>query len=126
MNLYEYSEMLLGKWMGKILSLLIIFFFLIIASTVLVDLGNFMATYIMPNTPIQAHYIIFTIIVIMGTRLGFEVIARSADILFPWALFLLSILIFTVLPEVHFENIQPAFKGGLKPILILEWHTYST
>ena len=86
MTLYEYNEKVFGKWAGKL-----IFFFLHSLRLLVLQLfyimwGTFMTTQVMPETPIESILILFAGILVMGLRLGLEVIARTAEILFPWFL----------------------------------------
>ncbi|WCN38282.1 GerAB/ArcD/ProY family transporter [Aneurinibacillus uraniidurans] len=117
MTLVEYSETILGKWLGKVISFLFICFFFIIASLILRNLGDFLTTQIMPETPIQFAEILFVVIVIMGVRLGLETLAGAAEIFFPWFILLLLILILFLIPEVDIKKIQPVFEEGIKPII---------
>jgi spore germination protein KB len=116
-TLVEYSEEILGKWIGKAISLLFFGFSFTLAALVLRNIGDFMTTKIMPETPIESLHIIFLLIVIIGTRLGLEVLARSAEILFPWFIILFLLLVFLLFPEIKFKNIQPILEEGIKPIL---------
>jgi spore germination protein KB len=117
-NLFEYSELILGKWMGKIVSLLFFFFFFLLAAQILRNIGDFITVQIMPDTPIQSIEIIFLSIVIMGTRLGLEPLARTGEILFPWVIMFFIIILVSLPPEFEMKNIKPIFEGGIRPILI--------
>lgn len=117
MTFSEYTEEILGKWLGKFVSFLFWTYPFLLASTVLWDMGSFMTTEIMPETPIQAIYIIFTVIVIMGAKLGLEVLGRASEILFPWGIGLFFLVILMVSPQIQFENIQPVLEEGIKPVL---------
>lgn len=119
MTLMELNEKLLGKWLGKTVSLLLITtLFLSGPVSVLYTSGNFMITQIMPETPIQSINILFAIIVVMGVRLGLETLARSAEILFPWfALLFIGFVIF-LSPQMQLENLQPMLETRINPILM--------
>ncbi|WFD09645.1 GerAB/ArcD/ProY family transporter [Tepidibacter hydrothermalis] len=117
MTLVEYCEKVLGKWIGKLISLLFILFLFINCSTLVYVLGNFVTTQIMPETPIQFNNILFVIVVIIGTRLGLESFARASEILYPWVLGLFIILIVLLCKDINFENLQPVFEYGGKPII---------
>ncbi|MFY0781745.1 endospore germination permease [Peribacillus simplex] len=120
MTLVEINETLLGKWLGKTISLTFVFFALYAAAELLFYVGNFLTTQIMPDTPVEAIQILFACILIMGIRLGLETLARTGEILFPFIVFLFVILVVSVfLPPVQFkfENIQPVFETGLKPMI---------
>ncbi len=116
-TLVEYSEGILGKWIGKAISLLFFSFTFTLTALVLRNIGDFMTIKILPETPIESLHIIFLFIVIMGTRLGLEVLARSAEILFPWFILLFLLLVFFLFPQIKFENIQPILEEGIKPVL---------
>ncbi|MFC5447720.1 GerAB/ArcD/ProY family transporter [Paenibacillus aestuarii] len=117
LTLVEYNEALFGKWLGKVISLLFIFFAFIGAATVLFYTGNFVNTQVMPETPIQAVNIIFATVVVMGVRLGIETLARTAEIFFPWIILLFVILVVCLLPQAHLDKIQPVLAAGSKPVI---------
>lgn len=119
-TLVELNETLLGKWFGKTVFFLFIFFTLTSCSQVLFYLGNFLLSEIMPATPMIWTHIIFMIVIIMGVRLGIEPLARCAEILFPCFIILFMILTLFTLPQIKVKNIQPVLEAGMKPIL---WST---
>lgn len=116
MSLMEYNEKILGKWLGKFVSLLYIFYFFIISAQVLREIGYFITAQIMPETPITAIHIIFACVVVYAVRLGLEVIARTAEIFVPWVLLLLLILIVFLMPEAELEKLQPILEEGMTPV----------
>ncbi|MCZ8514016.1 endospore germination permease [Paenibacillus filicis] len=116
MTLVQYHERLLGKWAGKALSLLYIFFSFIGAATLLFYMGNFITTQVMPDTPIQFVNMLFALIVVMGLRLGIETLARAAEIFFPWFILLFLVMVILIVPQIHVQNIQPVFETGIKPL----------
>lgn len=116
-TLIEMIEKLLGKWIGSIVSISLVYFTFITSGELLYYVGEFMVTQIMPETPLAAISILFVCIVIMGTRLGLETFARSAEIFFSVFVFLFIILVAFVSPQIKFQNIQPVFEAGIGPIL---------
>ncbi|HEY0827215.1 MAG TPA: endospore germination permease, partial [Bacilli bacterium] len=81
------------------------------------EISDFMATQIMPETPIQATMILFLGIVVIGVRLGLETIARTAEIFLPWIIMLFFIMVLFLLPDIQIEKIQPVLEEGIKPVL---------
>ncbi|WP_167577793.1 endospore germination permease [Ammoniphilus sp. YIM 78166] len=116
-TLVEYSQKVLGKWFGGLVSLWFILFSLLMASALVYYVGNFMVTQIMQETPIQFINASFVLIVLMGIRLGLETIGRAAEILVPWFLLMYLITVLSVLPEVDLHLFQPVFENGMKPIV---------
>lgn len=117
MTLIDYSQIVFGKWIGKLISLLFLTVPFTLAAMILRNIGDFLTTQIFSETPIEVIHIIFMCLVVMGTLLGIETIARSAEILFPWFLLLFIFFIMFISPEIQFKNIQPTFENGIKPIL---------
>ncbi|WP_313894091.1 endospore germination permease [Psychrobacillus sp.] len=113
----QVNEKILGKWVGKAVSLLFVFMSFIYTSGLLFYSGTFLTTHVMPNTPMAALNILMAIIIVMGVRLGLETIARSAEILIFFFFFLYLFLVLFILPEAKFENVQPVFEAGTKTIV---------
>ncbi|AZN41303.1 GerAB/ArcD/ProY family transporter [Paenibacillus albus] len=116
-SLIQFSENILGKWLGKGVGLLFLVYFFILSALVLRNVGDFITTIIMPETPIQVVHALFVLAVVMGVSLGIEVIARSAEIFLPWVAILISVLIVFLIPQIEFDRIQPEFESGVKGII---------
>lgn len=117
LTLIDYSYKILGKWLGSVVSLLYVSFFLINCSTIVWFVGDFVTTQIMPETPIQFTNILIVAIVVIGTRLGLETFSRAGEILYPWVIGLFLILVFFAAKDIKPQNLQPSFEYGFKPIL---------
>jgi spore germination protein KB len=116
-SLMAYSELILGKWLGKCISILFYLFFLIIASLVLRNVGDFITTIIMPETPIQVIHFVFLLIIMLGAGLGLEVIARAGEIFLPWVLLCIGVLIGFLIPQIKVERLPPVFEASTKAII---------
>ncbi|WP_019119498.1 GerAB/ArcD/ProY family transporter [Brevibacillus massiliensis] len=112
-----YSEEILGKWTGMVVSLLFLGYCFINSAAYLREIGDFITIHILPQTPLEAIHITFLLIVLMGVRLGLEPIARTAEIFFPWVIILTLFLVIALLPQAQIHNVQPILEGGVKPIL---------
>ncbi|WP_411502561.1 GerAB/ArcD/ProY family transporter [Brevibacillus centrosporus] len=118
LTLMAYTELLLGKWLGKgVMLLFILAFPYLIASLTLNNIGDFLTTQMMPETPIEAIYVVVMIVVVAGARLGLETMARSSEIFFPWVLLLFGILVLFVVPNAKLENILPVLENGVGPVI---------
>ena len=116
-TLPEYSEIILGKWLGKIVSILYFAFFFLLSALVLRNIGDFLSTYQLPHTPIAITHIVFLLVVIMSIRLGLETFSRTAEFFFPWVIALILVLLFAIAPQIEFKNLQPIMGEGIKPII---------
>ncbi|MGF6947792.1 spore germination protein KB [Neobacillus sp. B4I6] len=117
MTLVGYSQKILGKWMGKIISLLFFTYTFFLCAITLRQISNFFTSTMMPETPIESIHILLLGIVIMGVRYGLENIARTSEIFFPWVCILFFTIVLFVSPQIEFEKIQPVFAKGANPIL---------
>lgn len=116
-DMIRFTEGLLGRFAGSTAILLFIVGVpFMIASFTLRNIGDFMTTQIMPETPIQAIHILILCVVVMGVRLGLEPIARTAEIFYPAVLLLTLLLICMVLPESKPVNLLPMLENGMLPI----------
>ncbi|WP_158211488.1 GerAB/ArcD/ProY family transporter [Alkalihalobacterium alkalinitrilicum] len=108
-----YLENTLGKWIGKSIGLLFVFFCFIGTTTNLPYIGYFLTTNILTSTPMIVIHIIFFICVIYAVQLGIEVIARTAEIFFPWFMLLFTIFCIFLMPDINIEKIQPILQTDL-------------
>ncbi|OIK08428.1 spore gernimation protein [Bacillus sp. MUM 116] len=117
MNFAEYSEKILGKWLGKTVSLLYFIYFFLSTANFVRQIGDFVAIQILPDTPILAIHILFILIVMMGIRFGLETFSRAFEIFFPFILLVFFIFIISVFPEFEFKQLQPILGNGMKPVI---------
>lgn len=114
----QINEKILGKWIGKAVSLLFVLMTFIYAASLLFYSGTFLNIHLLPNTPMIALNILLALVIVMGVRLGLETIARSAEIFILFFTILFILLVLFIIPEVRLEKIQPIFEAG--PIHIMK------
>ncbi|MRG87118.1 GerAB/ArcD/ProY family transporter [Salinibacillus xinjiangensis] len=112
-NLFELSEHILGKWVGKAVSVLFLTYILLLTATNLRQIGEFITTQVTVETPIQFVMFIFMMTSLIGVRLGLEVIGRTSEIFFPYAFTSLILLLILVAPEADFRNVQPVLQEDI-------------
>ncbi|MDF2684449.1 MAG: hypothetical protein K0R47_5639 [Brevibacillus sp.] len=111
-NLLEINELVLGKWLGRLVSTLFVFTMFLFSSQVLYYIGNFLATHFFPETPIQFLILLFLIIPVAAMRVGIEPFARAVELFFPWFLLLFICLVLFVFPKAEFVNMQPILEAS--------------
>ncbi|WP_068783037.1 GerAB/ArcD/ProY family transporter [Paenibacillus phocaensis] len=110
-------EQVLGKWLGRAVSLAFVMTWVVITpGATLYYLGNFLATQILPETPMIAVNVLFILIVVMGVRAGIETIARTAELLFPWCMLLYIALVVLVMTQIEPSKASPVMESGPWPI----------
>jgi spore germination protein KB len=113
----EFNEKILGKWLGKIASLVFLSYVFYLSTALLREIGNFFTTQILTETPIEFILIMFVLTCLYGVRLGLEVICRSVTIFFPWIILLFLMLFLLLFPEIKLEKIEPILGEGLIRII---------
>ena len=124
-DFFQYIDDLLGKWPAKILSALLFIFCFLLIPILLREMADFATIQLFVETPLDVIIGLFIIIVILGARYGIETLARSGEIMFPWFLFLLALLLLLLIPEMKIKNILPMFEEGAKPILLSSYASLS-
>jgi spore germination protein KB len=116
-DLIQMYDSVFGSILGKVFTIIFCFYCLIIASLILRGIGDFMFTQIMPETPIEIIMGLFIFLVIHAQKYGVEVFARTAEIFFPWIIFLFTFGVCMILRDIEFVRIFPILSNGIKPIL---------
>lgn len=116
-SLMEYSEVILGKWIGKAVAIMYASFFFLLSAIILRNMGDFISTIIMPETPIQAIHIIFMIGIIIAARLGIEVIGRTSELMLPFVFAFVIVLLCFITPQAELNRIQPVLEFGILPVI---------
>ncbi|MWC28079.1 GerAB/ArcD/ProY family transporter [Paenibacillus sp. MMS18-CY102] len=118
-------EHILGKWVGKIVSLMLFSYLFLLASFLVRVAGNFITTQMMPETPIESIHLILIIIIVIAVCYGIETIARASEMLFLPVTVLLVLLIIFLLPEIHFANLLPMFERGIAPVALSTFYLFT-
>lgn len=117
-TLVEYTEEILGKWIGKVVSLLFISYFFHDSTIALRGFGEFYTSAITPRTPIVVYFSAIMIMAIYAVRSGLEVLARTNQI------FLVTMIPVGLLASIltqkdkDYANFLPILEYGPEPMLM--------
>ncbi|GAA0492147.1 endospore germination permease [Salinibacillus aidingensis] len=125
-NLFELFEYVFGKWIGKSVTVLFLTFVYIVSGKNLRQIGDFITTQVMVETPIQVIMLIFVLTSLYAIKLGIEVIGRTSEIFFPYAFTSLMLLIIFVAPQADFKNIQPVLVNNIEGAFLTVFPTLGT
>jgi spore germination protein KB len=114
-SLVQICESLLVQWLGKLISIVYLWYFLFLSALVLNNVGTFISTNILVQTPMQFVNIIFMLAVIYGAYLGLEVLARTSEVLFPWVIMIYFITVLLLLNSIHLTKLLPILPEGWQP-----------
>jgi spore germination protein KB len=116
-NLVQINDLVYGPYLGKLVSAFYLGFVLIVAGEYLRYLGEFILTYIMPETPIVVILIMFTFVCAWAARSGIEVTARYSGI---FIVITSIIVIFTsilLVKDMKLTNFLPVLETPLKDFI---------
>lgn len=113
----EISDIVFGRYFGKVMAGLYLWFLFHIGSLTITDSSEFIMSTVFAQTPIWVMHIGFTLVSMYAVRCGIEVIARCAGVLVP--IFVLSSVATVVLsiPIIDVQNFLPLWDISVKELL---------
>lgn len=114
-----YIQIILGKHIGKILSIIYIVYFIYIAGRVLRDFEELLVITLYNATSLIAIGILMLFLVMYTMVKGFEVFARLTEICFMIVIVIfVTVVAFEFIAKiVHFQNLRPVLEHGVSPVL---------
>ncbi|OPX83510.1 MAG: Spore germination protein YndE [Pelotomaculum sp. PtaB.Bin104] len=117
-TLFQFPEIILGKWPGKVVALLFIWWYIHLNAEVLRAFGSFLVSAFMPETPIIVFELLIMAIAAYAARNGLEVFTRVNQIILPIILVLIVILVILGTPNMNFKKLLPVFiENGAAPVI---------
>ncbi len=116
-DLFDITECIFNKYLGKIISILYIWFAFHLGILILRNLGEFIHTVSLQETPMIIPMTVIMILCTWGIKNGIEVLGRWSGITMIILIFLIASSILFLLPNMKISNIQPMFFNNIKPIL---------
>ncbi|MDO6851459.1 GerAB/ArcD/ProY family transporter [Priestia megaterium] len=113
--LVELTQKIMGKWIGRLISFLYIFYFSNLASRVIRDFGDMLLTFAYPDTPLFIVNALLMFVVIYTVSKGIEVLARSSQLLFILLYFfaISGFLLIVCSGLIDFKNLKPVLENGI-------------
>lgn len=117
--LTSYLQQILGKWLGCIIGVVYIIYFMYIATRVMRDFGDLLTSTIYTNTPLFVVNTLMILTITYAIHKGIEVIARVGQLYFAVIYFLAIIGMLLILFSglIHLENLRPILENGWRPIV---------
>lgn len=109
-SLVQIHELVYGRFLGAMISVLYILFFMLILGANLWYMGSFWTNYLMQETPRAAFVILFAFICIWVVKNGLEVLARSSFFIVVTMICIVSITTILLLKKMRISNFLPIFE----------------
>lgn len=113
-NLIQINDIIYGPYLGKVISILYIWFILTLFSLNLKGMADFYIGFIMPETPNLLFLIVCSLVCAYAVRNGIESIARISITIFAIAVFIILGSFFLQMGNMDFSNFLPVFELSLK------------
>lgn len=106
-TLFEFSEEILGKVLGKIINFSYFVWFIHTNVLIIKELGGFVNATILLNTPIYVSFIVSVAVAAYAIYNGLEVLARFSQMFMPIILLLLVSILVLSMQNMNIYNILP-------------------
>lgn len=124
-DLFDILELTFGKILGKIISIVYIWYSFHLGALVLRNFGEFIDIVAMPETPRLVPILCLGLVCIFAVKLGIEIIGRTTAYFFPILLFIILLVQMLCISHLHFHFLKPVFGDGIIPILKGGFSTFS-
>ncbi|MFF2796092.1 spore germination protein [Lysinibacillus xylanilyticus] len=114
---YQYSQDIVGKWIGLFLSFLIIVYFFTISAFEVRIMAEVTSLFLLEGTPTWAIILPFMWIGLYLISSGINSIARLFEIIFPITFVLFLLVAFLSLGIFEIDNLRPVLGLGVIPVL---------
>ncbi|WP_309411783.1 spore germination protein [Bacillus cereus] len=116
-TVYQYSQQIVGKWIGSIFSLCIICYFLANAGFQISSLEKITRLFLLGGTPTWAIIMPFMWISLYIVMSGINYIARLFEIIFPITIFIFLLISLMSIGIFELDNLRPVLGLGILPVL---------
>ncbi|MBL0386308.1 endospore germination permease [Tumebacillus sp. ITR2] len=116
-TLIEITHNVFGKWLGRLLTIPYLLFFMAVPALLIRAIGDFLPT-TMPSTPYSVMTTVIVVIACITARLGIEVIGRCALLMLPMLVVIGLLASLLTMKDKHYEYLLPmletSFRGFLR------------
>lgn len=124
-DLFDILNIILGKTIGEIVSILYIWYAFHLGALVLRNFGEFINTVAMTETPMFVSLLSMALICIIAVRLGIEVIGRISAYFIPLLLFIIIFVQFLGVSQLQLNFLKPILGNPVSNILKGGFSTFS-
>jgi spore germination protein KB len=111
----QFSEHIIGRFAGKIIGFLILFFYIQGTGQTTRAYAEFIVDSFLVNTPISVIMASMVFLCALVVRGGLEGLGRAAELFLPMFIFPILLLIILVSTDLEFKNIFPILEDGITP-----------
>lgn len=113
-TIITYSEDIVGKWLGRLCSLSVIFFFLVLTGLAAREFGAVVVTAVLRETPLEVTVIVMLSLACISCRNNINVFAYIHNFYFPIILAPVLIVVAFSLKNANILYLRPVFGGDFQ------------
>ncbi|MCR2807204.1 GerAB/ArcD/ProY family transporter [Paenibacillus soyae] len=117
-TIFEYSNRIIGKWLGTVGTLLVILFFAILTSLAAREFGEVVVTSVLKSTPVEVTVIVMLVLAAISTRKPLTLFAYMHNFYFPWLLVPVVLISILSLNNAEIVNLQPIIWSHPQKVFI--------
>lgn len=116
-TLIEILRTSFGKYIGSIIAVFYIWYFIHLAVLVLRNFSEYMSISVYAETPIIFIIISYALVIAYLVKSGLEVMGRLGEIMVPLLPLMVFFLFLSLIPVYDISNFSPFLGQGIKPVL---------
>lgn len=116
-SFFSTSEEILGRWLGKIVTLIYLYFCLELCTLYVRGFGEFVVTVMTPELSVDIYLISIVLVGAYAVYVGIESIARVTQLLFPFYILILIFINLLLIGQFDLDNIRPFLDHSLGKIM---------
>lgn len=116
-TMISYIEDIMGKYPGKMLSLLYVLFLIRTGSIIFREFGEFLTITVFHRTPLPVFLVTVAFISGYAVYKGIGVLGRLAEIIVPVVVFSYILVVFLDISQVNVMRLLPFGEGGYLPVI---------
>lgn len=114
---YQYSQDIVGKWIGSVICLLMVVYFFTLSAYEVRTVAEITGFFLLEGTPIWAIIMPFLWIGLYLIMDGINPIARLFEIIFPITVVIFLLLTFLSVGLFEVDNLRPVLGLGISPVI---------
>lgn len=114
-TLIEYCELILGKFIGKIVGALFILYYLHVTGIIVLEYGEFVLGTFLTHTPMMVICGVMVLVCTFAVYGGLEVIGRCSEIIVPFICLLYLLIFVLLIKDLNLQNLFPIMEKGPLP-----------
>lgn len=117
-TIIEYSELILGKFLGKLLGAVFLLFYLHITGLIIREYGEFITGAFLHRTPMIVIFGTMVLVCSFAVHGGLEVIGRVSQMIVPILILVYLIIFILLVKDLDINNMFPILENGIKPSIL--------